>query len=146
MTLKMGSQRHNMRETLICGELTPPRSDSSEPSLSPAPAPLSPPSPAPPVIKEEPELKHCIREPIASKDNGMSDTKRLTLCAFVSIFLLTIQPLHIMKNSIKASLPSDWQYSGRTILNYDGLFLKLICKLLYFIKLMKINLFSRYRL
>ena len=127
MAYKMNSQRSSLRdvnrEMLVCGELTPPRSDTSEPSLSPAPAPLSPPSPVPPVIKEEPNVKHIIHEPITPKSNGMSDHTRVSLCAFLFLFL-AFNPLGIVMNNI-TRLNNDYStitFEGRSILNYQGKF------------------------
>lgn len=125
MAYKMNSQRSSLREVnreiLGCGELTPPRSDTSEPSLSPAPAPLSPPSPVPPQIKEEPNIN--IHEPMTPKNNGMSDHTRVSLCAFLFLFL-AFNPLDIIVNNM-SRLNNDYStitFEGRSILNYQGNF------------------------
>lgn len=121
MSLKMNAQRQNLRDLLVCGELTPPRSDTSEPSLSPAPAPMSPPSPPPPVIKEEPEIMQNLHKPtMASQSNGMPDHTRVSLCAFLFIFL-AFNPLGFMMNNM-ARFNYDYsrKLEGRTILNFQG--------------------------
>lgn len=128
MTLKMAAQRQNLRELLSIGELTPPRSDGSEPSLSPVPTipPLSPASPA--SIKEEPEMQNSLIDRASSVSpktiSGLRDNTRLTLCAFLLIFL-AFNPLGIVMNNFgKLSLSSSSDYAatrvdGRTILNHD---------------------------
>ncbi|XP_014210425.1 sterol regulatory element-binding protein 2 [Copidosoma floridanum] len=118
-TLKMSAQRHNVRDMLVCGELTPPCSDTSEPSLSPAPAPLSPPSPPPPTIKEEPEVLQNIHRPTAPTNKGMTDHTRVSLCAFLFIFL-AFNPLGLVMNSMsKFNYDYKLNYEGRTILEYN---------------------------
>ena len=121
MSLKMTAQRQNLRDLLVCGELTPPRSDSSEPSLSPAPAPLSPPSPPPPVIKEEPDVMQNVRKPaMTHTNNGIPDHTRVSLCAFLFIFL-AFNPLGFLMNNVgRFNYDYIRKPEGRTILNYDG--------------------------
>ncbi|XP_063989413.1 sterol regulatory element-binding protein 1 [Diachasmimorpha longicaudata] len=128
MTLKMTAQRQNLRELLSIGELTPPRSDTSEPSLSPVPTipPLSPASPA--SIKEEPEgHQHSImsdRASISPKTiSGLRDNTRLTLCAFLLIFL-AFNPLGIVMNNYgRLSLSSEdyatTRVDGRVIMRHE---------------------------
>ncbi|XP_011701479.1 PREDICTED: sterol regulatory element-binding protein 1 isoform X2 [Wasmannia auropunctata] len=117
MALKMAAQRQNLRELLVCGELTPPRSDSSEPSLSPAPAPPSPPSPS--SVKDDSDALHNLHVP-ASSSGGMRDHTRLTLCGFMLLFL-AFNPLGILMNNI-GRFNYDYantKLDGRTILNYQ---------------------------
>ncbi|KAJ8682097.1 hypothetical protein QAD02_017889 [Eretmocerus hayati] len=98
MALKMSSQRHNLRDLLVCGELTPPRSDTSEPSLSPAPSPASPPPPpaVQPIVKEEPDL---VQRAHNSPIKGMNDHTRVSLCAFLFMFL-AFNPLGFLFNNV----------------------------------------------
>lgn len=121
MSLKMAAQRQNLRELLVCGELTPPRSDTSEPSLSPAPAPLSPPSPPPPVIKEEPDVVQNVQRSAVvrgSANKGLPDHTRMSLCAFLFIFL-AFNPLGFVMNNM-GRFDYSSKIEGRTILKYDG--------------------------
>ncbi|XP_054005282.1 sterol regulatory element-binding protein 1 [Hylaeus anthracinus] len=118
MSLKMTAQKQNLRDLLVCGELTPPRSDSSEPSLSPAPAPLSPPSPS--SIKDEPDVLQNIRTTPVLPSGGMRDHTRLTLCGFMLLFL-AFNPLGLIVNNV-GRFKSDHvntKLDGRTILNYQ---------------------------
>lgn len=119
MALKMAAQRQNLRDLLVCGELTPPRSDSSEPSLSPAPAPLSPPSPS--SIKDDSDTLHNLHPMSGSSNGGIRDHTRLTLCGFMLLFL-AFNPLGILMNNIKRFNYDDvnTKLDGRTILNYQG--------------------------
>jgi len=123
MALKMSAQRHNLRDLYqqiqSCGELTPPRSDSSEPSLSPAPAPPSPPSPS--SVKDDPDALHNLHPVSTSSIGGMKDHTRLTLCGFMLLFL-AFNPLGILMNNI-GRFNYDYvntKLDGRTILNYPG--------------------------
>ncbi|XP_011299687.1 sterol regulatory element-binding protein 1 [Fopius arisanus] len=127
MTLKMAAQRQNLRELLSIGELTPPRSDTSEPSLSPVPTmpPLSPASPA--SIKEEPEgPQHTLMTERASSVSpktisGLRDNTRLTLCAFLLI-CLAFNPLGIVINNFGKLSEDDYaatRVDGRTILRHE---------------------------
>ena len=118
MSLKMAAQRQNLRDLLVCGELTPPRSDSSEPSLSPAPAPLSPPSPS--SIKDDPDVLQNIHSTSVLTNQGMRDHTRLTLCGFM-LLLLAFNPLGFLINNV-GRFNSDFantKLDGRTILNYQ---------------------------
>lgn len=100
MSLKMAAQRHNLRDLLVCGELTPPRSDTSEPSMSPAPAPMSPPSPTTPTIKEESDGLQMRKPPqVVPISNGMTDHTRISLCAFIFMFL-AFNPLGFVMNNV----------------------------------------------
>lgn len=115
----MAAQRQNLRDLLVCGELTPPRSDSSEPSLSPAPAPLSPPSPS--SIKDDPDVLQNIHSTSVLTNQGMRDHTRLTLCGFM-LLLLAFNPLGLLINNV-GRFNSDYaniKLDGRTILNYQG--------------------------
>ncbi|KAL7300175.1 hypothetical protein TKK_0007020 [Trichogramma kaykai] len=113
MSLKMSS-RHNLRELLACGELTPPRSDISEPSLSPDPNPLSPPSPTiSSAVKDEPEMKMQRLPKILSKGTGIGDQARLTLCAFLFV-VLAFNPVGVAINKAH-----HFVYRGQ-IPHYDG--------------------------
>ncbi|XP_034950012.1 sterol regulatory element-binding protein 1 isoform X2 [Chelonus insularis] len=117
MSLKMAAQRQNLRDLLSCGDLTPPRSDTSEPSLSPAPAPLSPASPL--SIKDEPDnfLQQNSQRVAVS---GLRDHTRLTLCAFLFMFL-AFNPLGIVVNTV-GNTNSDYgetKFDGRTILIHE---------------------------
>lgn len=116
MSLKL-AQRQNLRDLLVCGELTPPRSDSSEPSLSPAPAPLSPPSPS--SIKDDPDVLQNVDATVLT-NQSMRDHTRLTLCGFMLLFL-AFNPLGFVINNI-GRFNSDYintKLDGRTILNYQ---------------------------
>ncbi|XP_014484348.1 PREDICTED: sterol regulatory element-binding protein 1 [Dinoponera quadriceps] len=118
MSLKMAAQRQNLRDLLTCGELTPPRSDSSEPSLSPAPAPLSPPSPS--SVKDDPDALQNLHPMAASSNGSMRDHTRLTLCGFMLLFL-AFNPLGIIMNNV-GKFNYDYlntKLDGRTILNYQ---------------------------
>ncbi|CAK9800502.1 Sterol regulatory element-binding protein 1 [Anthophora plagiata] len=118
MSLKLAAQRQNLRDLLVCGELTPPRSDSSEPSLSPAPAPLSPPSP--PSIKDDPDVLQNVHSTSVLTNQGMRDHTRLTLCGFMLLFL-AFNPLGLLINNV-GRFNSDYintKLDGRTILNYQ---------------------------
>lgn len=118
MSLKL-AQRQNLRDLLVCGELTPPRSDSSEPSLSPAPAPLSPPSPS--SIKDDPDVLQNVDATVLT-NQSMRDHTRLTLCGFMLLFL-AFNPLGFVINNIER-FNSDYintKLDGRTILNYQGI-------------------------
>ena len=119
MSLKMAAQRQNLRDLLVCGELTPPRSDSSEPSLSPAPAPLSPPSPS--SIKDDPDVLQNIHSAsVLLTSPGMRDHTRLTLCGFMLLFL-AFNPLGFLVDNV-GRFNSDYantKLDGRTILNYQ---------------------------
>lgn len=125
MSLKMVAQRQNIRVQLdmamACGELTPPRSDSSEPSLSPAPAPLSP-VPSPSSVKDDPDtLQNPHPAMPTSSSGGMRDHTRLTLCGFMLLFL-AFNPLGILVNNV-GRFNYDYlntKLDGRTILNYQG--------------------------
>ncbi|XP_025988854.2 sterol regulatory element-binding protein 2 isoform X2 [Solenopsis invicta] len=111
------AQRQNVRDTFI-GELTPPRSDSSEPSLSPGPAPLSPPSPS--SVKDDSDVMHSLHPMSTSSNGGMRDHTRLTLCGFMLLFL-AFNPLGILVNNI-GRFNYDYvntKLDGRTILNYQ---------------------------
>ncbi|KAG5333437.1 SRBP2 protein, partial [Acromyrmex heyeri] len=120
MALKISAQRHNLRDLyqqIQCGELTPPRSDSSEPSLSPAPAPPSPPSPS--SVKDDSDALHNLHSVPTSSIGGMKDHTRLTLCGFMLLFL-AFNPLGILMNNI-GRFNYDYvntKLDGRTILNY----------------------------
>lgn len=119
MSLKL-AQRQNLRDLLVCGELTPPRSDSSEPSLSPAPAPLSPPSPS--SIKDDPDVLQNVDATSVLTNQSMRDHTRLTLCGFMLLFL-AFNPLGFVINNIRR-FNSDYintKLDGRTILNYQGI-------------------------
>lgn len=123
MSLKMAAQRQNLRDLLVCGELTPPRSDSSEPSLSPAPAPMSPPSPS--SVKDDSDVLQNLHS--VSNSGGMRDHTRLTLCGFMLLFL-AFNPLGILMNNV-GKFNSDYlntRLDGRTILNYQGTQIKII--------------------
>ncbi|XP_066583236.1 sterol regulatory element-binding protein 1 [Prorops nasuta] len=118
MSLKMAAQRQNLRDLLACGELTPPRSDSSEPSLSPAPAPLSPSSPL--SAKDETEIMQNLHPPSSSTVSGMRDHTRLTLCGVMLMFL-AFNPLGMLVKNIGKFNHDyiDTKMDGRTILNYQ---------------------------
>ncbi|XP_078041924.1 sterol regulatory element-binding protein 1-like [Augochlora pura] len=119
MALKMTAQRQNLRDLLVCGELTPPRSDSSEPSLSPAPAPLSPPSPS--SIKDDPDVLQNMHSTPILTNTGIRDHTRLTLCGFIFLFLV-FNPLGFVFNNV-GRFKSEYvntKVDGRTILNYQG--------------------------
>lgn len=116
MALKMSAQRQNLRDLLSCGELTPPRSDTSEPSMSPAPtaspAPLSPASPS--SIKEESDNSLS-----PGSVAGLGDHTRLTLCAFL-FMCLAFNPLGFVINNI-GKFNNDYaetRLDGRTILTH----------------------------
>ncbi|XP_017889357.1 sterol regulatory element-binding protein 1 [Ceratina calcarata] len=118
MSLKLAAQKQNLRDLLVCGELTPPRSDSSEPSLSPAPAPLSPSSP--PSIKDDPDILQNVHSTSVLTNQGMRDHTRLTLCGFMLLFL-AFNPLGLLMNNVR-KFNSDYlntKLDGRTILNYQ---------------------------
>ncbi|KAK9306386.1 hypothetical protein QLX08_002905 [Tetragonisca angustula] len=118
MSLKLAAQRQNLRDLLVCGELTPPRSDSSEPSLSPAAAPLSPQSPS--SIKDDPDMLQNIDSTSVLTNQGMRDHTRLTLCGFMLLFL-AFNPLGFLINNV-GRFNSDYintKLDGRTILNYQ---------------------------
>lgn len=120
MSLKMAAQRQNLRDLLVCGELTPPRSDSSEPSLSPAPAPLSPPSPS--SVKDDLDVLQNLHPVSTSSSGGIRDHTRLALCGFMLLFL-AFNPLGILMNNI-GRFNYDYlntKLDGRTILNYKGI-------------------------
>ncbi|XP_076178281.1 sterol regulatory element-binding protein 1-like [Ptiloglossa arizonensis] len=117
MSLKMTAKRQNLRNLLVSGELTPPRSDSSEPSLSPAPAPLSPPSPS--SIKDDPDVIQNIHTTSVLTNGGMRDHTRLALCGFMLLFL-AFNPLGLLINNV-GRFKSDYvntKIDGRTILDY----------------------------
>lgn len=118
MSLKMAAQRQNLRDLLLCGELTPPRSDSSEPSLSPAPAPLSPPSPS--SIKDETDVLQNIHTSSVLPNPGIRDHTRLTLCGFMLMFF-AFNPLGLIINNVGKFNADYWntKLDGRTILNYQ---------------------------
>ncbi|XP_012268258.2 sterol regulatory element-binding protein 1 [Athalia rosae] len=117
MALKMAEQRQNLRELLVCGELTPPRSDSSEPSLSPAPVSPSPSSPS--SLKDDTESLHSMHSSV-STTRGMRDHTRLTLCAFLFV-VLAFNPLGlVMSNMRRLNFDySSTKLDGRTILQYQ---------------------------
>lgn len=118
ISLKMAAKQKNVRDLLTCGELTPPRSDSSE-SPSPGSPPLSPPSPP---VKDDPDVLQNLRPIVASSNGGMRDHTRLTLCGFMLLFL-TFNPLGILMNNI-GRFNNDYlntKLDGRTILNYQGI-------------------------
>ncbi|XP_043581085.1 sterol regulatory element-binding protein 1 [Bombus pyrosoma] len=118
MSLKLAAQRQNLRDLLVCGELTPPRSDSSESSLSPAPAPLSPQSPS--SIKDDPDLLQNVDSTSVLTNQGMRDHTRLTICGFMLLFL-AFNPLGFLINNV-GRFNSDYintKLDGRTILNYQ---------------------------
>lgn len=120
MSLKLAAQRQNLRDLLVCGELTPPRSDSSESSLSPAPAPLSPQSPS--SIKDDPDLLQNVDSTSVLTNQGMRDHTRLTICGFMLLFL-AFNPLGFLINNV-GRFNSDYintKLDGRTILNYQGI-------------------------
>ncbi|XP_047361469.1 sterol regulatory element-binding protein 1 [Vespa velutina] len=117
MSLKLATQRPNIRDLLACGELTPPRSDSSEPSLSPAPAPLSPASPS--SVKEEPDVLQNLHTTSKQETGGMRDHTRLTLCGIMFMFLI-FNPLGAVMNNVEKF---NYKYlntrlDGRTILDF----------------------------
>lgn len=115
----MTAQRQNLRDLLVCGELTPPRSDSSEPSLSPAPAPLSPQSPS--SIKDDPDVLQNVHSKSVLTNSGMRDHTRLTLCGFMFL-ILAFNPLGFLINNV-GRFNSDYintRMDSRTILNYQG--------------------------
>lgn len=119
MSLKLATQRQNIHDLLACGELTPPRSDSSEPSLSPAPAPLSPASPS--SVKEEPDVLQNLHTGIKQETGGMRDHTRLTLCGIMFMFLI-FNPLGTIMNNVEKF---NYKYlntklDGRTILDFQG--------------------------
>ncbi|XP_015521388.1 sterol regulatory element-binding protein 1 [Neodiprion pinetum] len=118
MALKMAEQRQNLRDLLACGELTPPRSDSSEPSLSPAPASPSPPSPS--SLKDDTESLHSLHHSMVPQTKGMRDHTRLTLCAFLFV-VLAFNPLGLVMNNMRRlNLDyTDARIDGRTILQYQ---------------------------
>lgn len=124
MALKMAEQRQNLRDLLACGELTPPRSDSSEPSLSPAPASPSPPSPS--SLKDETESLNSLHNSPVATTRGMRDHTRLTLCAFIFI-VLAFNPLGLVVNNMRRLNfdYSDSRLDGRTILQYQGKLFKI---------------------
>lgn len=119
MSLRVNPQRAQPRqsgEPLLSGQLTPPRSDSSEPSLSPTPAPpLSPvssPAPAASLAKEELDIQQLHQKSAAASSrssNGMQDHTRITLCAFLFLFL-AFNPLGFIMNTAG---PLNFDYSGR---------------------------------
>ncbi|XP_015174364.1 PREDICTED: sterol regulatory element-binding protein 1 [Polistes dominula] len=117
MSLKFANQRPNLRDLLAIGELTPPRSESSEPSLSPASAPLSPASPLP--IKEEPDVLQNIHT-TNKQEVGMRDHTRLTLCGIMFMFLI-FNPLGIILNSVEKFNYNylNTKVDGRTILDFQ---------------------------
>lgn len=120
LSLKMATQQQNLRDLLTCGELTPPRSDSSESSLSPASPPLSPPSPS--SVKDDSDALQNLRPMTASSNGGMRDHTRLTLCGFMLLFL-AFNPLGILVNNV-GRFNYDYlntKLDGRTILNYQGM-------------------------
>ncbi|KAK2587541.1 hypothetical protein KPH14_003675 [Odynerus spinipes] len=113
MSLKMQAERHNLRELLSCGELTPPRSDSSEPSLSPAPA-------SPSSVKDESDVLHNLHTAPKQESGGMRDHTRLTLCGIMLMFLV-LNPLGTVMNNVEKF---NYKYlntklDGRTILNFQ---------------------------
>lgn len=121
MALKMTEQRQKIQDLLACGELTPPRSDSSEPSLSPAPASPSPSSPS--SLKDDTESLHSMHHSSVSNNRGMRDHTRLTLCAFLFV-VLAFNPLGLVMNNMRR-LNLDYsnaKLDGRTILQYQGLY------------------------
>ncbi|XP_015596800.1 sterol regulatory element-binding protein 1 [Cephus cinctus] len=112
MSLKMAAHRQTMR----MDALTPPRSDTSEPSLSPVPDPLSPPSPS--SIKDESESLHSLHHSVSST-RGLRDHTRMTLCAFLFVFL-AFNPFSILVNNVgRFKDYSSARVDGRTILNYN---------------------------
>lgn len=124
----MTAQRQNLRDLLACGDLTPPRSDSSEPSMSPVSAPLSPVSPS--TVKEESDASMQSVNMEQSLKTGLQDHSRLTLSAFLFMFL-AFNPLGIIVNNMP-SVNTDYfnQPEGRTLLYYKGTFV-IICYYYY---------------
>ncbi|XP_044018988.1 sterol regulatory element-binding protein 1 isoform X2 [Aphidius gifuensis] len=123
MALKMTSKHQKLHNLLSCGELTPPSSDSSEPSLSPGPiAPLSPASPV--FIKEENEKSPSPSKIISNNQNnisGLRDHTRLTLCAFLLV-CLAFNPLGMALNNVDMFSSNNYEEHvehGRTILTHS---------------------------
>lgn len=112
MALRMSVQRQNI---ISCGELTPPRSETSEPPLSPTSGPPSPIS-----TKEETNSSSNSNIATASVSQGIPDHTRVTLCAVLFVFLI-FNPFGIIINKMARM---DYNYyssklDGRTILNYQ---------------------------
>lgn len=118
LSLKMSMQRQNLRDVLSCGDLTPPRSDTSEPPLSPTSGPLSPPSPI--SIKDEIDSIRNANASSASAKRGIPDHTRVTLCAVLFI-CLACNPFGIVLNQVLKTTEnySNSKLDGRTILNYQ---------------------------
>lgn len=119
MALRMSVQRQNVSDIISCGELTPPRSETSEPPLSPTSGPPSPLS-----TKDEINPSHNSNIPTVSMSQGIPDHTRVTLCVVLFAFLI-FNPFGIVVNKMSRM---DYNYyssklDGRTILNYQGWYL-----------------------
>ncbi|XP_043462078.1 sterol regulatory element-binding protein 1 [Leptopilina heterotoma] len=115
MALRMSVQRQNVSDIISCGELTPPRSETSEPPLSPTSGPPSPLS-----TKDEINPPHNSNIPTVSVSQGIPDHTRVTLCVVLFAFLI-FNPFGIVVNKMARM---DYNYyssklDGRTILNYQ---------------------------
>lgn len=127
MSLKVGgnnSQKLHHQQLICGGELTPPRSDSSEPSLSPNPVS----SPVSPVSSVSSPLNHHhhpqIKEEMEIKTTGLQDHTRLTLCAFLFLFL-AFNPLgFVLENAGQINFGLDYgsgrRFEGRVLMEHRG--------------------------
>ncbi|XP_051170563.1 sterol regulatory element-binding protein 1 [Leptopilina boulardi] len=115
LALRMSVQRQNVSDIISCGELTPPRSETSEPPLSPTSGPPSPIS-----TKDEISSSRSSNIPTVSTSQGIPDHTRVTLCVILFVFLI-FNPFGIIVNKMAKM---DYNYyssrlDGRTILNYE---------------------------
>lgn len=133
MTLKMAAQKQTLKDLLVsenavsseeifiqecAGEITPPNSDVSSPSLSPPHSDSS--LPGSPDNTFSTEIKEEMDEPMLSVSRGMLDHSRMALCMFM-LTILTFNPFGIVLHKYT---DSSGDYSsvveGRTILNVQN--------------------------
>ncbi|XP_049791381.1 sterol regulatory element-binding protein 1 isoform X1 [Schistocerca nitens] len=129
MSLKMSAQKQSLQELLkpesvksemfIDGEITPPQSDISSPSLSPPHSDSSvPPSPE---NSFEMEMKKEDSDCMHRVSSGMLDHSRMTLCMFMFV-VMAFNPFGIVLNKYMSTDTDYLQPStvGRTILSDEG--------------------------